>query len=102
MKTSRAYIAGLGTTGILIASFVLVLVIVSAIVAFNGAPGQASSSGLGRLDVREDGQGGELAKAFSSAAIRAGARDRARARALGSRGAGSGGPRRQASRRRAR
>ena len=90
MKTSRAYIAGLGTTGILIASFLLVLVIVSAIVAFDGAPGQASSSGLGRLDVREDGQG-ELAKAFSSAAIRAGARDRARARALGSLGAGSGG-----------
>ena len=101
MKTSRAYIAGLGTTGILIASFVLVLVIVSAIVAFNGAPGQASSSGLGRLDVREDGQGGELAKAFSA---RPSAPARATAPVLGPRLARRGHrrPRRQASRGRAR
>ena len=55
MKTSRAYIASLGTTGVLIASFIVVLVIVSAIVAFKGAPGEASSSGLDRLDVQEDG-----------------------------------------------
>jgi hypothetical protein len=37
-KASRAYIAGLGTTGILIASSLLTLAIVSAIVAFKGRP----------------------------------------------------------------
>jgi hypothetical protein len=51
VKASRAYIAGLGTTGVLIASFLLLLMVGSAIVAFQGAPGQASNDGLGSLDV---------------------------------------------------
>jgi hypothetical protein len=53
MKASRAYIAGLGTTGVLIASFVLTLVVVSAIVAFNGVPGQASSDRLDAVEIRQ-------------------------------------------------
>jgi hypothetical protein len=51
VKASRAYIAGLGTSGVLIASFLLLLMVGSAFVAFEGAPGQASNDGLGRLDV---------------------------------------------------
>ena len=54
MKASRAYIAGLGTSGILIASFLLLLMVGSAIVAFRGAPGQASNDGLDRLDMSQD------------------------------------------------
>jgi hypothetical protein len=53
MKASRAYIAGLGTTGGLIASFLLTLVIVSAIVAFNRVPEQASSDRLDGVDIKQ-------------------------------------------------
>ena len=67
MKASRAYIAGLGTTGVLIASFVIAFVIVSAIVAFNGVPGQASSDRLDRVDVGR----GSAAAALSRSARRA-------------------------------
>jgi hypothetical protein len=51
VKASRAYIAGLGTSGVLIASFLLLFMVGSAIVAFQGAPGRASNDGLDRLDV---------------------------------------------------
>jgi hypothetical protein len=51
VKASRAYIASLGTSGVLIGSFLLLLAIVSAIFAFRGYPGQASNDGLDRLDV---------------------------------------------------
>jgi hypothetical protein len=54
VKASRAYIAGLGTSGVLIASFLLLLMVGSAIVAFQGAPGQASNDGLDRLDVSDE------------------------------------------------
>jgi hypothetical protein len=53
VKASRAYIAGLGTSGVLIACFLLLLMVGSAIVAFQGAPGQASNDGLDRLDVSQ-------------------------------------------------
>jgi hypothetical protein len=51
VKASRAYIAGLGTSGVLIASFLLLFMVGSAIVAFQGAPGRANNDGLDRLDV---------------------------------------------------
>lgn len=60
MKAYRAYIAGLGTTGVLIGSFLLLLAVVSAIVAFRGAPGAASNDGLGRLDVSDSRQAAQL------------------------------------------
>jgi hypothetical protein len=63
VKASRAYIAGLGTTGVLIASFLLLLIVVSAIVAFRGAPGEASNDGLDRLDVSQGAQGSRDARA---------------------------------------
>jgi hypothetical protein len=56
VKASRAYIAGLGTSGVLIASFLLLLMVGSAIVAFQGAPGRASNDGLDRLDVSHAGR----------------------------------------------
>jgi hypothetical protein len=61
VKASRAYIAGLGTSGVLIASFLLLLMVGSAIVAFQGAPGQASNDGLDRLDVSDDGRRSAMA-----------------------------------------
>lgn len=51
MKTSKAYIASVGTSGILIGSFVLLLFVGSAIVAFNGIPGGGDAGGLGRVSV---------------------------------------------------
>ena len=48
MKATRAYIASLGTTGVLIGSSVLILVVVSALVAFRGWPGDGLN-GLGVL-----------------------------------------------------
>ncbi len=53
VKASRAYLAGLGTSGVLIACFLLLLMVGSAFVAFQGAPGQASNDGLDRLDVSQ-------------------------------------------------
>jgi hypothetical protein len=61
LKASRAYIAGLGTSGVLIASFLLLLMVGSAIVAFQGAPGQASNDGLERLDVSASSRQAALA-----------------------------------------
>jgi hypothetical protein len=43
MKATRAYIASLGTTSLLVASSLLILVVVSALVAFNGWPGSGAS-----------------------------------------------------------
>ncbi|HEV3379000.1 MAG TPA: hypothetical protein VG126_17135 [Thermoleophilaceae bacterium] len=63
MKATRAYIAGLGTTGVLIGSFLLLLMVGSAFVAFQGTPGEASSDGLDRLDVSHSGQGAGAARA---------------------------------------
>jgi len=93
LKPSRAYIAGLGTSGVLIASFLLLLAVVSAIVAFRGFPGAASNDGLDRLDVREDSRNAAaLAKIDRAAARegRAGSRTRDRAGARPKRGERAG------------
>lgn len=39
MKATKAYIAGVGTTGLLVASSLLMLTVMSALVAFRGFPG---------------------------------------------------------------
>lgn len=39
MRASKAYIAGIGTTGVLVGSALLLLVVVSTLVAFQGWPG---------------------------------------------------------------
>ena len=48
MRATRAYIAGIGTTGSLVAAAICTLIVVGAIVAFNGWPG----SGLGSSQVQ--------------------------------------------------
>src|SRR5215207_9102469 len=55
MKTTKAYLAGLGTTGILIGSVMVLMVLGTGIVAFDGLPGLESSHGpLERVVVDED------------------------------------------------
>lgn len=44
MKATKAYIASLGTTGVLLAASILMLAVVSAVVAFNAWPGDSVSS----------------------------------------------------------
>src|SRR5215207_9765743 len=55
MKTTKAYLAGLGTTGILIGSVMVLMVLGTGIVACDGLPGLESSHGaLERVVVDED------------------------------------------------
>src|SRR3954447_16485096 len=54
VRASRAYITSLGTTGVLIASSILMLAVVSTIVAFRGWPGDDIVNGLGSLRVEND------------------------------------------------
>ena len=54
MRTSRAYLASLGTTGVLIASGILLLVVVSALVAFRGWPGADLVDDVESLFVDDD------------------------------------------------
>ena len=56
LKASRAYIAGVGTTGVLIGSFVLLLTVGSALVAFQGVPGQASNGDLSSIELQQQAQ----------------------------------------------
>jgi hypothetical protein len=51
MRASRAYIAGVGTTGVLVASAVLLLAVVSTLVAFQGWPGTDLKDDVSSLTV---------------------------------------------------
>jgi hypothetical protein len=51
MSVSRAYIAGVGTTGVLIGFALLTLAVFSAIIAFRGWPGDAAVEGAGAMSV---------------------------------------------------
>src|SRR4051794_23427564 len=51
MSVNRAYITSLWTTGILVASAILVLALTSAIVAFDRWPGNAAGAPVDRLPV---------------------------------------------------
>jgi hypothetical protein len=54
MKTTKAYLAGLGTTGILIGSVVLVLVLGSGFAAFSVLPGVGPGNTLDRVVVEDE------------------------------------------------
>ena len=56
LKASRAYLAGIGTTGVLIGSFVLLLTVCSALVAFRGVPGQATNGDLSSIELRQQAE----------------------------------------------
>lgn len=53
MTASRAYIAGIGTTGVLIGFALLILAVVSALVAFRGWPGDTAADGAGAVTFGE-------------------------------------------------
>jgi hypothetical protein len=54
MKATRAYIASLGTTGVLLASSISLLLVVSAIFAFNGWPDSGLADKVQKLFVQDD------------------------------------------------
>src|SRR3954454_5609857 len=60
MRATRAYIASVGTTGVLVASSALLLVVVSALVAFNAWPGGDPIGGIKGLVVDARGPSAEL------------------------------------------
>jgi hypothetical protein len=51
VTSSRAYIAGVGTTGVLVGFALLMLTVVSALVAFRGWPGDTVVEGAGAVTV---------------------------------------------------
>jgi hypothetical protein len=53
LRATRAYITSIGTTGLLIASALLSLAVMSAFVAFNGFPGQQVQDPIGTLLLQE-------------------------------------------------
>jgi hypothetical protein len=53
LRATRAYITSVGTTGLLIASALLTLAVMSAFVAFNGFPGQDVQDPIGTLLLQE-------------------------------------------------
>ena len=95
LKASRAYIAGVGTTGVLIASFFMLLTVGSTLVAFRGVPGAPSNGDLSSIELRqqrEAAQRGATLLASSDAFGEAGSRrENALGRVLGARATGSGG-----------
>src|SRR3954447_24693057 len=54
MKATRAYIASLGTTGVLLASSISLLLVVSAIFAFNGWPDSGLADQVEKLFVQDE------------------------------------------------
>ena len=95
MKAGKAYITSLGTTGLLVASSVLLLVVVGALVAFDGWPASEASSPPETVAIGEGDTERVVAKRRLARERRAleRRRDRARAaRARGSRARGRGGP----------
>ncbi len=95
LKVSRAYIAGLGTTGVLIGSFLLLLTVGSALVAFQGVPGQATNGDLSSIELRQQseraaqGDGGLLAASYLVGDSASGAQEGASGDVFGVRAAGS-------------
>jgi hypothetical protein len=77
MKTTTAYLAGLGTTGILIGSILVVLALGSGVMAFDALPEQRGSSAtLGRVVIKDEARGARGERA--ARAVRAGRVERAR------------------------
>jgi hypothetical protein len=97
LKASRAYIAGVGTTGVLIASFFMLLTVGSTLVAFRGVPGAPSNGDLSSIELRQQR---EAAQHTATLLALSDARGEARSRdsdgsggVLGARASGSsGGP----------
>ena len=67
MSVNRAYITSLSTTGILVASAVLLLAVTSAIVAFDHWPGAASGAPVDRVTVTRVSAPGSLSRGAAGA-----------------------------------
>ena len=67
MKATKAYIASLGTTGVLLGASILMLAVVSAVVAFDGWPNGRVSTRVQTLDISPNPEAGRL---VTAAAIR--------------------------------
>jgi hypothetical protein len=81
MKATKAYIASLGTTGVLLAASILMLAVVSAVVAFDRWPGDSVQSPAQTLvlsdkapaiRVSADAAGPSLTRSTRAAALRSG------------------------------
>src|SRR5437764_11942170 len=77
MRTTRALIAGFGTTGTLVAAAACVFVVVSAVIAFNTWPGSGLENSIDSLFAKD-----QPAVAFDVAGPQAVAGDAAAAAAL--------------------
>jgi hypothetical protein len=95
LKASRAYIAGVGTTGVLIASFFMLLTVGSTLVAFRGVPGAPSNGDLSSIELRQQREAAQRSGtllATSDVLGEAGSRDAAGSGdVLGERASGVGG-----------
>jgi hypothetical protein len=84
MRTTRAFIAGLGTTGSLVAAIALVFVIASAVIAFNGWPGAGFARSVESLSVDDrPGSAWDLPVTTQVAGLAAKAAETVSARPLG-------------------
>src|SRR5215208_2440502 len=73
MRTTRAFIAGLGTTGSLVAAAICLLIVVGAVVAFNGWPGTGLADKVDRFVVDDSSQSSVPVSTSGPAAVAAGA-----------------------------
>lgn len=83
MRATKAYIASLGTTGVLLAASLLMLAVVSAVVAFDRWPGGPVSNPVQTLVLNERPQPIQVSVRAGAPATRAGARAPAAAGATG-------------------
>jgi hypothetical protein len=86
VAVSRAYIAGVGTTGVLVGFALLLLAVVSALVAFRGWPGDAVVDGAGAVTVGDDARLIEVAPVRLGAGASATRGGTARGATVGTRG----------------
>jgi hypothetical protein len=73
MRTTRAFIAGLGTIGSLVAAAVCLLIVVGAVVAFNGWPGSGLGDRVDKLVVDDSSHTSVPVSTSGPAAVAAGA-----------------------------
>src|SRR4051812_50174105 len=92
MRLSRAYFTSLSTTAILVAGSLLLLAVTSAIVTFDGWPGDAGNASVDRVTVNAPAVAAEPVAATTGAASRAAARAAGVAGGLGGGGGARGAP----------
>lgn len=102
MRATRAYIAGIGTSGVLLAFAALLLIVLGALLGFRGWPGEGTAQGVDSLVIEEPDRPLSVARVAASGPAAEGGRspgaprgDRGPAGPAGregGQGAGSGAP----------